>query len=162
MNCQKCNKPATVHLTEIAKNNQKHEKHLCEQCAAEEGVKVTHHMPINELLTNFVMAHAGGSGELASLKCDECGITFSEFRQNGLLGCPSDYELFEKQLVPLLERAHGGNSHHVGKVPSRAGASQQAQIQLLRLRKELKVAVENENYEQAAQIRDQINKMEQT
>ena len=55
MKCDNCNKTATVHLTEI-KAGKKIEKHLCEQCAAQnEGVPVKSHMPINELLTNFVM-----------------------------------------------------------------------------------------------------------
>ena len=59
MKCDNCNKPATVHLTEI-KSGKKIEKHLCEQCAAQnEGLPVKSHMPINELLTNFVMAHSG-------------------------------------------------------------------------------------------------------
>ena len=159
MKCDKCKKPATVHLTEIIKS-EKIEKHLCEHCAAEEGVKVSQHVPINELLTNFVMAHAG-AGELASLKCSECGMSFTEFRQNGLLGCPQDYELFEEQLVPLLERAHGGASHHLGKVPARAGASQQTQVELLRLRRQLKQSVEKEEYEKAAALRDRIKKLEQ-
>ena len=58
MKCDNCNKPATVHLTEI-KNGKKIEKHLCEQCAAQnEGLPVKSHTPINELLTNFVMAHS--------------------------------------------------------------------------------------------------------
>ncbi len=57
MKCDNCNKPATVHLTEI-KNGKKMEKHLCQECAAaSEGVPVKGHTPINELLTNFVMAH---------------------------------------------------------------------------------------------------------
>ena len=58
MKCDNCGKNATVHLTEI-KNGKKIEKHLCEQCAAQnEGLPVKSHMPINELLTNFVMQHS--------------------------------------------------------------------------------------------------------
>ena len=106
MKCDNCNKPATVHLTEI-RNGKKIEKHLCEQCAAEsENVpNVKAHTPINELLTNFVMAHSGLQKELG-VTCEQCGITWAEFRQHGLFGCERDYDLFEKELTPLLQRAH--------------------------------------------------------
>src|SRR3712207_4243253 len=80
MKCDNCNKTATVHLTEI-KNGKKIEKHLCEQCAAQnEGLPVKSHTPINELLTNFVMAHSGLQKEVGHA-CDNCGITWAEFRQ---------------------------------------------------------------------------------
>ncbi len=119
MKCDNCNKQATVHLTEI-RNGKKIEKHLCEQCAAQnEGVPVKGHTPINELLTNFVLAHSGLAKETGSA-CESCGITWAEFRQAGLFGCPNDYTVFEKDLTPLLQRAHEGATHHVGKVP-RAG-----------------------------------------
>jgi protein arginine kinase activator len=122
MKCDNCNKPATVHLTEI-KNGKKIEKHLCEACAAQnEGLPVKGHTPINELLTNFVMAHSGLQKE-QGLSCEQCGITWAEFRQSGLLGCSHDYDLFERDLTPLIQRAHEGATHHLGKVPARRGGS---------------------------------------
>src|SRR4029453_11794820 len=103
MKCDNCNNPATVHLTEI-KSGKKIEKHLCEQCAAQnEGLPVKSHMPINELLTNFVMAHSGLTQKEAGSACEHCGITWAEFRQSGLLGCQHDYSQFEKDLTPLLQ-----------------------------------------------------------
>src|SRR5687768_18614136 len=110
MKCDNCNKQATVHLTEI-RNGKKSEKHLCEQCAAQnEGLPVKSHMPINELLTNFVMAHSGLQKEQTG-GCEQCGISWAEFRQNGLLGCSHDYQLFEKELSPLLQRAPEQATH---------------------------------------------------
>ena len=104
MKCENCNKAATVHLTEI-KAGKKIERHLCENCAAaSEGVQVKGHTPINELLTNFVMAHSGMQKDLGTT-CEHCGITWAEFRQHGLFGCEHDYDLFEKDLSPLLQRA---------------------------------------------------------
>ena len=104
MKCDNCQKTATVHLTEI-KAGAKIEKHLCEQCAAQnEGLPAPKsHMPINELLTNFVMAHSGIQKE-STLSCEHCGITWAEFRQGGLLGCAEDYQVFERDLTPLLQR----------------------------------------------------------
>ena len=162
MKCDNCNKTATVHLTEI-KSGKKIEKHLCEQCAAQsEGLPVKSHMPINELLTNFVMAHSGVQKE-AGTTCEHCGMTWAEFRQNGLLGCPNDYSLFEKDLTPLLKRAHEEHTHHVGKVPARRGGTgvpMKKQVDLTKLRKELAKAVEAEDYERAAKLRDQIRQAE--
>ena len=162
MKCDNCNKPATVHLTEI-KSGKKIEKHLCEQCAAQnEGLPVKSHMPINELLTNFVMAHSGMQKEQA-LACEHCGVTWTEFRQNGLLGCAQDYTVFERELTPLLKRAHEDQTHHVGKVPTRRGGTGvpvKRQVDLTKLRRELQKAVEAEDYERAAKLRDQIRQAE--
>jgi protein arginine kinase activator len=162
MKCDSCNKPATVHLTEI-KHGKKLEKHLCEQCAAQnEGLPVKSHTPINELLTNFVMAHSGLQKDLG-LACEKCSITWAEFRQSGLFGCSNDYQTFEKDLTPLLQRAHEGATHHVGKVPTRRGGTgvpMKRQVDLTKLRKELAKAVEAEDYERAAKIRDQIRQAE--
>lgn len=165
--CDNCDKQATVHLTEI-RNGKKIEKHLCEQCAAQsEGVpqSVKGHTPINELLTNFVMQHAGLQKDLGTT-CEQCGITWAEFRQNGLFGCEHDYEAFEKDLSPLLQRAHEGATHHVGKTPVRAGGGaavarpKKKMADVARMRKELAKAVETEDYEKAAKIRDQIRQAE--
>src|SRR4051794_34683567 len=162
MKCDNCkNNTATVHLTEI-RNGKKMEKHLCEQCAAQmEGMQIPKsHTPINELLTNFVLAHSGQLAKEQTATCEICGISWAEFRQNGLLGCEHDYTLFEKDLTPLLQRAHENATHHRGKVPTRRGAAGgvpvKRQIDLTRLRKDLQRAIEAEDYERAAKVRDQI------
>ncbi len=162
MKCDKCNRPATIHLTEIRAGKQL-EKHLCEQCAqAAEGLAVNKHTPLNELLTNFVLAHSGMAKESTAV-CPQCGIAWTEFRQTGLLGCEHDYTVFEKDLSPLIQRAHEGATHHLGKVPMRRGGTgvpAKRQIDLARLRKELARAVEAEDYERAAKLRDQIREAE--
>ncbi len=164
MKCDNCNNAATVHLTEI-KGGKKLEKHLCEICAAQlEGIgQAKGHQPINELLTNFVMAHSGISKE-QNLACESCGITWAEFRQSGLLGCANDYKVFERDLTPLIERAHEGATYHVGKVPTRRGAvgvpAKRRSTDLERLKRDLTRAVEAEDYERAAKIRDQIRAAE--
>src|SRR5882757_6912409 len=101
MKCDNCNNPATVHLTEI-RSGKKIEKHLCEKCAAQtEGFPAKSHTPINELLTNFVLAHSGIPKETTA-GCEHCGMTWADFRTGGLLGCEHDYVGFEKDLTPLL------------------------------------------------------------
>jgi protein arginine kinase activator len=172
--CDKCGRNATHHSVEVHKG-QKVEKHLCDACAAEEGEGVKGaSTPINELLSNFVKLHAGsesqgqtaagssGRGRSRSeITCDECGLAFSEFRETGLLGCPHCYKAFEDHLASLIERAQEGATHHLGKVPNRAGAGEARQVQLTRMRKRLDDAVACEDYELAAQLRDDIRQLEE-
>lgn len=156
--CDKCGQEATVHLTEIV-DGQKIEKHLCADCASSEGITIKTHLPISQILEELVL-HSGAGKEMSELKCGACGITFLEFRREGLLGCPNDYQAFEKVLVPLLERAHEGGVHHVGKVPAGAPEAERRQTELLRLRGQLKDAVAAEDYERAASLRDRIRQLE--
>ena len=157
--CDICGREAKVHLTEII-DGQKLEKHLCEECAASEGATVKAHLPISEILEELVLQSAAGK-ELGELKCDVCGMSFLEFRQGGLLGCPNDYKAFESVLVRLLERAQEGGSYHVGKIPPGATEPERQQAELLRLQGQLKEAVTHEQYERAAELRDRIKELEE-
>lgn len=154
MRCQRCSKNATVHLTEIV-NGEKTEKHLCEDCAQKEGVTIKAQVPISELLDNLAVAQAEAQ-QLNSLSCPQCGISWSEFRKSGSLGCPHDYIAFEEPLHEILERAHEGACSHVGKIPQRSASHATDHLKLLMLRKTLRKAVADEDYEAAARIRDQI------
>ncbi len=157
MICQRCKKhKATVHVTDLVQNEN---RDLCEQCAVEEGVTFKQHTPINELLTNFMMTQAGAQ-EVVDLTCDACGISFQDVRSNGLLGCPNDYEVFADVLAPLIARAQHEGGHHVGKVPSSAGQGVKRAHDLMRLRRDLATAVEREDYEAAAGLRDEIKQSE--
>jgi len=158
--CDKCGKDATVHLTEIV-DGQKIEKHLCEDCAVAEGITIKANVPLGKLLESLAM-HSVAEKELSELKCEVCGMTFLEFREHRLLGCPNDYKVFERVLVPVLERAHEGASFHVGKVPANAADSERRQNELLRLRGQLNEAIASEDYEQAARLRDRIKELEGT
>jgi protein arginine kinase activator len=161
--CQVCKKqPATVHLTEISPDGEKQERHLCEHCAGEEGVtpKANLHMPVNEILSGLVVQKSAIQ-QLADLTCPTCKLTFVEFRNTGQLGCACDYDAFEKALLPLIERAHEGSSHHIGKVPRRIAAPRSEETDLIRLRSELNHAVDNEKYEEAARLRDRIRTLEE-
>ena len=86
-------------------------------------------------------------------------MSFAEFRNSGLLGCPHDYVAFEKLLLPLLERAHDGRTEHVGKTPADAGAGARTRSTIAQLHRDLDRAVEAEEYEQAARLRDQIREL---
>jgi protein arginine kinase activator len=158
--CQACGKnPATVHLTEIV-GGDKREKHLCEGCAAGEGVIIGKPpVSLNDWLTNFVMQQAG-SAETAGLACSGCGLSYAEFRQRGLLGCSRCYQSFEKVLMPLIQRAQENATEHVGKAPPAVDRSQRRQYELIDLRRKLREAVGAESYEEAAKLRDRIKELE--
>lgn len=158
MKCENCHKkPATVHLTEI-NEDEKVERHLCEDCARE----ITTHMPKNfnpaEFLTSLISQVAPEIKEMSKTACENCGLSYLEFRSQGRLGCANDYQVFEKGLVPILEKIHG-SAQHKGKVPktSQAGAAQQSEV--VRLRQELAEAVNVEDYERAAILRDRLRNL---
>ena len=163
MQCQNCHKnEATIHLTEIT-NGVRTEMHLCEHCAQEEGIAVKSQISLNELLSSLLAAQPadnelfGGSKQKSS--CPHCGFTLDQFRKEPVLGCPYDYEVFEKSLLPLIEKAHDGKTHHCGKVPSKTPADTKKQMELMRLRQQLEIAVNNEDYETAAELRDKIDQV---
>lgn len=148
-------------MTEILPTGDKRERHLCETCASEQGVVQKSAVSLNELLQTFMQAQQEARG-VADLTCPECGITFVEFRNQGLLGCPHDYEAFSKPLRQLLQRAHAGSAQHVGKVPNQAAERIRKQHDLVRLRRDLDKAVKAEKYELAAKLRDQIAELEKS
>ena len=163
--CERCNKPATVHMTEIS-GGKPHDVHLCDACAQEAGYVQQAHVPINELLNQFLKTHAQVN-EAPITKCPDCGMSWQEFKDTGLLGCPKDYDLFMNQLNGVIERAQQGGNHHTGKAtetpsakPRPEDAVRLRQAELHRLKKELARAIEDESYETAAKLRDQIRKLE--
>jgi protein arginine kinase activator len=151
MQCQFCHKrAATIHLTEIA-DGERTEMHVCENCA-------------NELLSNLLAVQPTDDDLLGSsehdLTCPHCGFTLDKFRKEPVLGCSYDYDVFEKSLLPLIEKAQGGMTYHCGKVPSRMPKQSRKQIERSRLQQQLDIAVRNEDYELAAQLRDKMNQIE--
>jgi len=168
MKCQKCERPATFHITELT-GGKPQELHLCEDHAR---AYLTH--SANEPVSQTTMAAAlaqhmaqqmavgQAAEELAKLDqqaCPVCGITFHEFRNQGRLGCPHDYLAFEKQLEPLILNIHG-ETQHVGKTPKRSPEGSAERTQLIRLRREMHEAVAKENYERASELRDEIRGIE--
>ena len=155
MKCQICKKrEATVHLTEI-EGKEKREIHLCEECAREKTGLLPKQISLGELFLSLVQQQDREGAKLLRKTCPNCGISYLEFKTGGRLGCSRDYEVFEEALMPLIERLHQ-STRHVGKTPSRAGESVARENELMRLRRELDKAVQNEDYEKAAELRDKI------
>lgn len=157
MKCQYCPNEATEHFTKIV-NKQKQELHLCPACAAKHAGPVAE-LSLSAILQSLIGQHVSAvSEELSRLNCPTCGIKYMEFRSDGRLGCPADYEVFRAGLLPILQRIHRA-TRHVGKVPRRLAPESRA-AEVLTLRQELRRAVDAENYELAAQLRDLIRQKE--
>lgn len=209
MKCDKCENESTVHEVTI-KGGKRHEKHLCERCARDQGMAVQA-APITELLTQFVTAQSAPVKDTPQTppanECSTCGQTYASFRSSGLLGCPKCYEVFEGQLGPLLSRAHEGGTHHAGKRPQGRGVGREAgerhtpgstdagaesgagagagtraamsvsiqqssdsaqadaarhaarESRIAALKQELQRAIDSEQYERAAAVRDELARM---
>jgi protein arginine kinase activator len=165
MVCDVCGKnPATVHLTEII-DEQMNELHLCEECARKKSLQMEQQFGLSDLLAglaNFDKSQQGEEKESAT-KCPSCGLSYKDFKKIGRLGCGDCYGAFKKYLGPLLKRIHGANFHY-GKCPAKvtpgkAGAKRKPDLQDLRCR--LQKAIESEEYEEAARLRDQIREMQE-
>lgn len=160
MKCQACTNPATVHITTIEKDGEKKVLHLCQSCAEQQQLVKQQELNLPTILQTLIGQHVGQPSEdLARLVCPECGIKFMEFRQQGRLGCPHDYDVFRTGLEPLLQRIHRAD-RHVGKSPRRDPAAARALAEVMELRRRLREAVENEAYEEAARIRDLLRARE--
>ncbi len=164
MQCQKCEKTATFHITELT-GGKPQELHLCEDCARSylsSGDEEQAAVPSLAGVLAHQLAIGQTAEELARLDqqaCPMCGITFYEFRNQGRFGCPNDYACFADELEPLLVNIHG-ETEHVGKCPKRAAKTSGQQTELIRLRREMKEAVAAENYERASDLRDEIHRIE--
>ena len=159
MKCQGCNQPATVHLTDIVSGH-KREVHLCQECAEKQQLIKKQEINLPAILQSLIGQHVGAqSDELARLTCPACGIKYMEFRAGGRLGCPHDYEVFRKPLLALLKRIHR-KLRHAGKVPLHSQRRADLQAEVFDLRRQLRTAVDNEAYEEAARLRDLLRTKE--
>jgi protein arginine kinase activator len=148
-------KEATVHLTQIA--GEKMQKvDLCEDCAKEKGVNDPAAFSLADMLLGLgvsqEMEEAAGGVEL---KCPQCGFTQADFKKAGRLGCAHCYESFSEGLENLLKTMHKG-TRHKGKVPLALRGAQSLREKTTGLQKKLETAVQEEDFEQAAQVRDEI------
>ncbi|MDP6444253.1 MAG: UvrB/UvrC motif-containing protein [Pirellulaceae bacterium] len=167
MKCQYCEKPATFHITELTDPKDPQEFHLCEDHARlylkqpDEEESAANVGPISDFLSQqFQVGQT--ADELARLdqqSCPICGVTFYEFRHAGRLGCPHDYVCFAEELEPLIVNIHGATEHQ-GKHPKRGASDSDPKTELIRLRREMKDAVELEDYELASNLRDEIRRLE--
>lgn len=170
MMCDECGKnKATVHLTEIV-DEQIKKLNLCEACAKEKGSDVEQHFGIADLLaalsdTEKTPAAPGAApAPTPKMRCAQCGMTYEDFKKIGRLGCGDCYTAFKSSLAPLLKRIHG-STVHIGKTPDPGVVKEQKtsskfQEDVQETKAQLQKAIKNEEFEEAAALRDKISFLE--
>lgn len=161
MLCDICKKrEAVIHIA--AFENGKHtDVNLCAACAKTHG-KLALFQDLNIIDNDFFrkMAYPDYRSQTSEEpRCISCGLTYSEFNRLGTFGCPDCYEAFKDELAPLLRRIHG-HAKHDGKVPNRGSGVFRTATHIKRLRQHLEKLVQEERYEEAAKIRDEIRALQ--
>src|SRR3990172_5621551 len=158
MLCQLCKKnPATIKIAHIL-NQKKIEINLCSSCAEEKGVE-SPLVALPQVFSNYLAALFGNEifsrkHQENDIRCEGCGTTWDKFQETGLLGCDICYLTFEKDLNVILRRIHG-STQHIGSRPKSLRHNIDKK-ELEKINIELKEAINNENFELAAELRDVI------
>ncbi|ANU15790.1 nucleotide excision repair protein [Planococcus maritimus] len=162
MICEQCGeRPATVIVKE---NQQGHliEKHFCHVCAAENhNINFSFDqdpMAIHNLLANWFPKQKSAVSPVRrdALTCPRCGFTFQKFLSLGKFGCAECYSTFSPQLTEILKRVQNGNTEHTGKIPASYGTTLKIKKEIEELRKQMQAAIQEEDFEEAARLRDQV------
>lgn len=170
MLCTECQKrPATLHYTQII-NGEKTEVHVCEVCAQKKGYSFPGDEPytLHDLLTGLFNVTSPGLdvkednffNQFNELTCDHCQLSFSEFQRIGKFGCANCYDTFKAKLPAIFRKVHSGNTKHDGKIPKRKGGNLHIKKEIERYREYLQQLIKEENFEEAAVIRDRIKDLE--
>ena len=162
MLCDRCKKrEATRHESVRIDDGTWSEVHLCDQCSEKSEVTLLTPAGLVQALIEGAATLAEGRAPGGVRACPKCGITYAEFRAKGRLGCAHDYEVFQPEMLPLLERIHHGGLQHVGKSPASTEGRSDSQRELIELRRSLTESIQRERYEEAARIRDRIRALEE-
>ena len=162
MVCQNCERSeATTHIKRVV-NGETAETHLCADCAAHLGYGDFFSgfgLNLGEILGGILDNGLTEQKQAKTVRCPKCGCSFEDIVRDGKLGCAQCYSTFYDKLLPSLQRIHG-RIEHDGKISESAGESTKKKDPLEQLREELNAAIEEQNFEQAAKLRDKIKEME--
>ena len=164
MMCDRCGqRQALIYLTKVV-NGQKTELHLCKQCAEKGDSEFFKNLSLVNILANLTGGKPRMPQEEPTTVCPNCGFDIERFRREGKLGCEHCYKHFAVVLLPMMRKIHG-SLQHTGKRPGSAVAK--AAVEKKRrlgrlddLKLQLRAAVQAEEYEKAAGLRDEIKSME--
>lgn len=166
MICENCHqREAVVKFTQVI-GNKKKTLNFCLECAEKEGLN-SPMMDISKVFGKIIIAllseHLTSKSQQTITEkdkrqiCEDCHLSWADFKKTGRLGCPKCYETFYIHLNNLLRRIHGSNRHFGGNVRT----TQKGKQSIPMLKNHLKKAIEDENFELAAELRDQIRELEQ-
>lgn len=161
MMCEDCKKnSATFHMTEII-NGKSKEIHLCEECASK-SEEFNSSFTIQDLLAGLLdipSEHNLKEEFTEDISCSSCSTTYEEFKRKGKFGCSSCYDSFREKLTPLFKNIHGHDTH-IGKIPKRTGKIIKKRKDINSLKNRLQKSVKQEEFEMAAELRDEIKRLE--
>lgn len=160
MKCEKCGvNTATTHIHTVI-NGKVTDMNLCGYCAANSGLNKFGHMGLINLLAS-VFDDTSLNPPTAGVEtiCPDCGASFADIAACGLVGCPNCYRTFYRQLLPTVKRIHG-RTNHAGKIPQSSAPRLSDESRVENLKRRMKRAVDAENFELAATLRDQIKELE--
>lgn len=157
MLCDSCGKnEAYIHYTKII-NGKLHEGHICEECAVE-NYDLEDNFTMSKLFTGLIDGFKDNKDDSKEIKCNHCGLTYSRFKREGKFGCSECYATFNDKLNPLIKGLHGYDIHR-GKIPANSSSRIYLKREEDNLELELEKAVKMEEFERAAQIRDELKKL---
>jgi len=160
MLCEKCNKHTATVLMQQFVNGVKKEMHLCQECSFKLEMPISFENIFQGFLTSLQSMTANRPAKSPpTAPCARCGMTYEQFKSKGKLGCEACYQAFAKEVEALFKNVQGSTRHH-GKFPRRMGVDLRTRREADNLRKQLKEAVEAENYEDAARLRDTLRALE--
>ena len=167
MLCQNCGKnEATTHIKRIV-NGDTTQMHLCSDCAG--------HLGYGDMFSGFGLNlddfFGGFLGDTVQMlaspteqRCPKCGNTFGDIVRSGKVGCSECYDIFYDKLLPSIQRIHGRIKHNGKQAPAVETVAQPVpevkEDPVEKLKKDLAQAIENQEFEQAAVIRDKIKELE--
>ncbi|MCI9273291.1 MAG: hypothetical protein HFE39_04955 [Clostridiales bacterium] len=162
MLCQSCGKSqATTHVKSIV-NGELKEFMLCSECAKKMGYGSLFHgfgFNLGSFLGSFLGEEGAPEQTMNTVRCKRCGSSFNEIAKTGQVGCAECYRTFYDRMIPSIQRIHG-NTTHVGKLASSAGMQARLKNELEKAKEELKRAIQEQEFEKAAQLRDRIKEIE--
>ncbi|RNF38667.1 UvrB/UvrC motif-containing protein [Planococcus salinus] len=165
MICDKCGERPAAVIVKKNQNGQVFERHLCHVCAAENhSLNIAFEqdpLAIHQLLSNWFPNHQASVSPVKKEEtvCDTCGFSFNKFLNLGKFGCANCYDTFSPQLDEVFKRLHNGNTEHRGKIPASYGSTLKIRKEIEELRKQMQTAIEEERFEEAARLRDEVKEL---
>lgn len=148
MKCDKCGQnEASIHMVNI-ENGVSSESYLCANCAAQSGM-LAGQFSLKDMFTSFIPPQTQASA------CSKCGTTIADIKKTGFAGCEHCYHELREELLPMLKALHGSTAH-VGAVPEHGNAPSDSENEAACLQNKLNTAIQEERYEEAAQLRDKL------
>jgi len=158
MECDVCKQDnASIFLTQVVEGKVR-KVNLCNACAEEKGVTDPTGYDLAEMLKGMG-EHSVQKKSSRGTSCPNCGFSQADFKKTGRMGCSVCYDVFTDGLEGLLKAMHKG-TRHCGKVPKGLLPEKQKEDQIEALQRQLSASIENEDYEEAAKIRDQLRQLE--